>query len=99
MKLVTLYGAPGEGKLTTASALAELTGFKLFHNHLTFDLVRSLFDSPSAPFGNLAERIRLSAFEAAADAGLTGVIFTSRTVMLQRTSNACAHLTASATAR
>ncbi|HEX6412333.1 MAG TPA: AAA family ATPase [Burkholderiales bacterium] len=76
MKLVTLYGPPGVGKLTTASALAELTGFKLFHNHLTFDLVRSLFDFPSAPFGKLAERIRLSAFEAAAEAGLSGVIFT-----------------------
>jgi SpoVK/Ycf46/Vps4 family AAA+-type ATPase len=68
MKPVTLYGAPGVGKLTTARALAEQTGFKLFHNHLTFDLVRSLFDFPSAPFGTLAERIRLSAFEAAAHA-------------------------------
>jgi DNA polymerase III delta prime subunit len=76
MKLLTLYGAPGVGKLTTAKALAEQTGFKLFHNHLTFDLVRSLFEFPSLPFGKLAERIRLSAFEAAADAGLRGVIFT-----------------------
>jgi hypothetical protein len=76
MKLVTLYGAPGVGKLTTARALAEHTGFRLFHNHLTFDLVKSLFEFPSPPFGKLAEQIRLSAFEAAADAGLPGVIFT-----------------------
>lgn len=76
MKLVTLYGAPGVGKLTTARALAEQAGFKLFHNHLTFNLVRSLFEFPSRPFGKLAEQIRLSAFEAAADAGLPGVIFT-----------------------
>ena len=76
MKLVTIYGAPGVGKLTTARALAEQTGFKLFHNHLTFDLVRSLFEFPSPPFGKLAEQIRLSVFEAAADAGLPGVIFT-----------------------
>jgi len=66
MKLVTLYGAPGVGKLTTARALAAQTGFRLFHNHLTFDLVKSLFEFPSPPFGRLAERIRLSAFEAAA---------------------------------
>ena len=76
MKLVTIYGAPGVGKLTTARALAEQTGFKLFHNHLTFDLVRSLFEFPSRSFAKLAEQIRLSAFEAAADAGLPGVIFT-----------------------
>jgi hypothetical protein len=76
MKLITLYGAPGVGKLTTARALAELTGFRLFHNHLTFDLVKSLFDFPSPSFAKLAEQIRLSAFAAAADAGLHGLIFT-----------------------
>src|SRR4051794_39815975 len=76
MKLITLYGAPGVGKLTTARALAELTGYRLFHNHLTFDLVKSLFEFPSPSFGKLAEQIRLSAFAAAADAGLHGVIFT-----------------------
>lgn len=76
MKLITLYGAPGVGKLTTARALAEQTGFKLFHNHLTFDLVKSLFEFPSPPFAKLAEQIRICAFEAAADASVQGVIFT-----------------------
>ena len=42
MKLVVIYGAPGVGKLTTAKALAELTGFRLFHNHLSFDLVSAV---------------------------------------------------------
>ena len=38
MKLVFMYGGPGVGNLTTAQALAALTGFKLFHNHLSFNL-------------------------------------------------------------
>ena len=39
MKLVILYGPPGVGKLTVGRELAARTGFKLFHNHLTVDLV------------------------------------------------------------
>jgi hypothetical protein len=76
MKLVLIYGAPGVGKLTTAKALAALTGFRLFHNHLAFDLARSIFDFPSTPFGELAQKVRLTAFEAAGRARLAGLIST-----------------------
>jgi hypothetical protein len=43
MRLVVLYGPPGVGKLTVGTALSELTGFKLFLNHLTVNLVTSVF--------------------------------------------------------
>ena len=76
MKLVFIYGAPGVGKLTTAQALAALTGFKLFHNHLSFNLVKAIFDFPSAPFQALAGTIRLATLEAAARAQMPGLIFT-----------------------
>jgi len=76
VKLVFIYGAPGVGKLTTAQALAALTGFKLFHNHLSFNLVKAIFDFPSPPFGELAVTIRLAAIEAAARARIAGLIFT-----------------------
>jgi hypothetical protein len=76
VKLIVIYGAPGVGKLTTARALADLTGFKLFHNHLTFDLVHALFDFPSPPFSDLSEKVRLATFEFAARAKLPGLIFT-----------------------
>ena len=76
MKLVVIYGAPGVGKLTTARALAELTGFRLFHNHLSFDLVKAVFDFPSPPFNRLSETIRLATFEAAARENVRGLLFT-----------------------
>jgi len=76
VKLVFIYGAPGVGKLTTAQALAGLTGFRLFHNHLSFNLVKAIFDFPSPPFGELAVTIRLAAIEAAARARIAGLIFT-----------------------
>ena len=54
------------GKLTVARELAALTGFRLFHNHLTVDLVSSLFPFGSEPFVLLREKIWLAAFAEAA---------------------------------
>jgi hypothetical protein len=76
MKLVFLHGMPGVGKLTVARELATLTKFKLFHNHLTVDLVLSLFEFGTPPFVELRERIWLDAFAQACDARLEGMIFT-----------------------
>jgi len=66
MKLVFLHGAPAVGKLTVARELGTLTGFRLFHNHLTVDLVSSLFPFGSEPFIRLREQIWLAAFAEAA---------------------------------
>ena len=66
MKLIFLHGAPAVGKLTIGRELAALTGFRLFHNHLTVDLVSSLFPFGSEPFVHLREQIWLAAFSEAA---------------------------------
>ena len=66
MILVFLHGPPAVGKLTVARELARLTGFNLFHNHLTVDLVSSLFSFGSEPFIHLREQIWLAAFSEAA---------------------------------
>jgi hypothetical protein len=76
MKLIFLHGLPGVGKLTVAREIAKLTGFKLFHNHLTVDLVESLFEFGSQPFVELRERIWLAVFAEAVSANLDGLIFT-----------------------
>ena len=76
MKLIFLHGMPGVGKLTVARELANLTGFRLFHNHLTVDLVLSLFEFGTRPFVELRERIWLDTFAQACDAKLDGLIFT-----------------------
>ncbi|HEY5884195.1 MAG TPA: AAA family ATPase, partial [Pyrinomonadaceae bacterium] len=76
MKLIFLHGMPGVGKLTIARELATLTGYKLFHNHLTVDLVLSLFEFGSRPFVELREQIWIDAFAQACEAKLDGLIFT-----------------------
>jgi len=75
MKLIFLHGAPAVGKLAVARELARLTGYKLFHNHLTVDLVGSLFAFGSQPFVSLRENIWLAAFREAARNNLS-LIFT-----------------------
>ncbi len=76
MRLIFLHGLPGVGKLTVARQLARLTGYRLFHNHLTVDLVESVFEFGSAPFVELRESIWLAVFRAAAGEGLSGLVFT-----------------------
>ena len=66
MVLLFIYGAPAVGKLTVARKVAELTGLRLFHNHLTVDLLLSIFDFGSKPFVLLREQIWLSVFREAA---------------------------------
>ncbi|HIJ11483.1 TPA: hypothetical protein HA278_05490, partial [Candidatus Woesearchaeota archaeon] len=44
MIFVLIYGPMAVGKLTVAKELVKLTGYKLFHNHLTVDLVGSIFE-------------------------------------------------------
>ncbi|HEV2913629.1 MAG TPA: AAA family ATPase [Pyrinomonadaceae bacterium] len=76
MKLIFLHGLPGVGKLTVARELAALTGFRVFHNHLTVDLVASVFEFGSQPFIELRELIWLAVLSRAAEARLAGLIFT-----------------------
>jgi hypothetical protein len=76
MKLIFLHGMPAVGKLTVGRELAQLTGYRLFHNHLTVDLVSSVFEFGSPSFIELRERIWLDVFAEASRAQLPGLIFT-----------------------
>ncbi|MFN3930347.1 MAG: AAA family ATPase [Brevundimonas sp.] len=74
--LIVLYGPPAVGKLTVARRLADLTGFRLFDNHLTVDLALSLFDFGTPGFRDLRAAVWRGAFEAIFAARIEGVIFT-----------------------
>lgn len=69
MDVVFLHGPPAVGKYTLGRRLAERLGLPLFHNHLTVDLVATLFPFGSPGFMALRERIWLEAFRVAADCG------------------------------
>lgn len=66
MKLIFLYGAPAVGKLTVARELTRLTGFKVFHNHLSIDCIEPIFDFGTPSFFKLIELIRVETVAEAA---------------------------------
>lgn len=74
--LVYIYGPPASGKLTIAGRLSELTGFPLFHNHLTTNALRPVFAFGSPPFMEANRKVRLAVFDVAASAGIS-LIFTN----------------------
>lgn len=76
MQLIFLYGPPAVGKYTIAKALAEKTGYPLFHNHLTVDLLKTIIPFDAPEFHHTIEKIRLTIFEAAAASKIPGLIFT-----------------------
>ncbi|MGH2364219.1 MAG: AAA family ATPase [Chloroflexota bacterium] len=66
MRLVFIYGPPGVGKLTVARELANATGFKLFHNHLTMNAISPLFERDSPSWTRSLVGMRRVVFEQAA---------------------------------
>jgi broad-specificity NMP kinase len=75
VKLVFIYGPPAVGKLTVATELAKLTGFKLFDNHISIDFVKSVFEYGTRRYWKLIDKFRLLMFEEAAKQGVN-TIFT-----------------------
>jgi hypothetical protein len=74
--LIYIYGPPASGKLTVATRVSELTGFPLFHNHLTVNALLPVFPFGSPPFQEAIRTMRRGVFEAAARAGIS-LIYTN----------------------
>lgn len=76
MKLVTIIGPQAVGKMTVGQELAKITGLKLFHNHMTIELVSPFFDYGSEEGKRLVHSFRMQLFEAMAKSNQEGLIFT-----------------------
>ena len=59
-----------------ATELQRRTSFRLFHNHLTVNAMRSVFDFGTDAFSEVIHRLRLDVFETAARNGVD-IIFTN----------------------
>lgn len=76
MKFIWIIGPQAVGKMTVGQELAKRTNMKLFHNHMTIDLVTQIFDYHSKEGKHLIKLFRQSIFEEAAKSDLEGLIFT-----------------------
>jgi hypothetical protein len=62
--------------MTVGEAIASRTGFRVFHNHQTIDVVLPFFDFGSPPFTRLVSEFRRRLIEEVANSDLPGLIFT-----------------------
>lgn len=76
MNFVVIFGPPAVGKMTVGYELAKLTGMKVFHNHMTIDLVLEFFPYGSEKFNTLVSEFRQRILEEVAASDLPGMIFT-----------------------
>jgi hypothetical protein len=75
-KLVVLMGAQAVGKMTVGQELSKITKLKLFHNHMTFDLVCEFFSPRTEEGWNLLVKLRHEVLKAVANSENEGIIFT-----------------------
>jgi hypothetical protein len=66
MKLIIIHGPPAAGKLTVGAEIARRTGFKLFHNHISIDYVKSVFDFGTPVFWRVVGNVRFGLIAEAA---------------------------------
>jgi hypothetical protein len=76
MRFVIIFGPPAVGKMTVGDALSKLTGLKLFHNHMTIELMLNFFPFGHPQFHLLVGEFRRRIFEEVAASDLPGLIFT-----------------------
>lgn len=76
MNLVILFGPHAVGKMTVGQELAKLTSYKLFHNHMTIDVVSDLFDQDPQLMWPLVTSFRDQIFDAFTKSQNKGLIFT-----------------------
>ncbi|OIK11291.1 AAA family ATPase [Bacillus sp. MUM 13] len=76
MKFILIFGPQAVGKMTVGQELADITDLKLFHNHMTIDLVNPFFDYGTKEGNRLVSLFRKEIFEEVSKSDLYGLIFT-----------------------
>ncbi|WP_444935411.1 hypothetical protein ACJJIW_13200 [Microbulbifer sp. JMSA004] len=76
MKFVMIYGPSGIGKESIARELAKRNGWKLFPQHLAFDISSAVIGFGNDGFERHQRKICLDAFETIAEDSASGIVFT-----------------------
>jgi len=76
MNFVIVFGPLAVGKMTVGQALENITDLKLFHNHITIEMVLPYFDMGSPSFKKLVDQFRIEIFKEFAKSDMAGLIFT-----------------------
>lgn len=74
--LLFVVGPPAVGKAPVGKAIAERTGLRLFHNHLSIELALRYFDFGTPAFRRIDGSIRRMVLEEVASSELPVLVFT-----------------------
>ena len=75
-KFVLIIGPQAVGKMTVGQELAKLTGYKLFYNHMTIEMVRLIFDYDKSVYHKMNQLIRYEILKEFSESNEKGIIFT-----------------------
>lgn len=75
MKLILLFGPQAVGKMTVGQELEKITDLKLFHNHMTIELLQPFFGFTEEMW-RLCNMMREEIFESFSKSDQYGMIFT-----------------------
>ena len=75
MKFILIFGPQAVGKMTVGQELEKITELKLFHNHVTIELLEP-FLGFSKEMWRLSDLIRIELFKSVSESDLEGLIFT-----------------------
>lgn len=76
MKAIILYGLPAVGKLTVAKELSKMVGYKIFHNHLSYEMVFSITEEKDECFWKYVRKLRFEMIKLASKKNVD-LIFTT----------------------
>ena len=76
MHLVCVTGPPAVGKMTVGRAVCDLTGFRLFHNHMSIEPLLGVYDFGTPSFQRINAMIRREVIAESVVADLPGLVFT-----------------------
>lgn len=76
MKFILITGPQAVGKMTVGQELEKITNLKLFHNHMSIELVLNFFDYGTPSYNKLSYMIREGIFNEVSSSDLEGLIFT-----------------------
>ena len=74
---IMICGPQAVGKMTVGQELSKLTGYKLFYNHMTIEMLRLIFDYDQKIFRRMNDVVRTEVFKEFVKSNEKGIIFTT----------------------